>query len=77
MSTLVLLLLAGIVVAWVGRQAVGTDKRDETDRFSRVQHLVAGWTEDVAAAPTGAASRSCNDLAHSTEDPSGPSPRPV
>lgn len=45
MTALVLLLLAGLVVGWLARQAGVTDARDETDRFARLQRLAAGWAE--------------------------------
>lgn len=59
MTTLVLLVLAGIVVAWVVRRAGVTDNRDETERFAQLQDLVGGWTEEARD------SQSRNDLEHS------------
>lgn len=59
MTTLVLLVLAGIVVTWVAHRARATDTRDETERFAQLQDLVGGWTEEARG------SRSGNDLEHS------------
>jgi hypothetical protein len=49
MTTFVLLVTSAVVVTWLVRQAATLDVRDETDRFARVQSVVAGWTEDARA----------------------------
>ncbi|HYN76137.1 MAG TPA: hypothetical protein VEV13_08040 [Candidatus Limnocylindria bacterium] len=58
MTTVVLLLLATVVVSWVFRRALLTDRSDETDQFHHVQEIVAGWTEEARA------SQSRNDSAN-------------
>ena len=58
MTTFVLFLLATGLVSWVAIKASRTDRRDETDQFSHVQEIVAGWTADARA------SQSRNDLAN-------------
>ena len=50
MTTLVLLFLAAVVVAWLVHRAGATDTRDETERFAALRELSASWAEQDRAA---------------------------